>query len=43
MATLDFDHPSWRTAGATAVSYLLILAGLTVLLFLLPYLAFLAF
>lgn len=43
MATIDLDHPSWRTAGATAVSYLLILAVLTVLLFVLPYLAFTAF
>lgn len=38
MATVDFDHPSWRIAGATAASYLLVLVGLTLLLFVLPYL-----
>lgn len=35
------DHPSFRTAGGTAAGYLLILAGMTALLFLVPYLVFL--
>jgi hypothetical protein len=34
-----FDHPAWVTAGATLISYGLILLVLSVLLFLIPYLA----
>ena len=36
----QFDHPAWLTAGATAGGYVAILAVLTVLLFLVPYLLF---
>ncbi|WP_256562610.1 hypothetical protein [Halomarina pelagica] len=35
-----FDHPAFRTAAATVVSYLLILAAMTALLFGVPYLLF---
>lgn len=35
-----FDHPAWLTAAATAGGYLLLLAVLTALLFVLPYLVF---
>ena len=35
-----FDHPAWLTAAGTAGGYLLLLAVMTVLLFLVPYLAF---
>lgn len=35
-----FDHPAWLTAGATAGGYVVILAVLTVLFFLVPYLLF---
>lgn len=42
MATLRerFDHPTWITIGGTAVSYLVILAIMTILLFAVPYLVF---
>jgi hypothetical protein len=33
----QFDHDSWRTALGTLVSYGLVLAAVTVLLFLVPY------
>ena len=36
-----FDHPSFLTAASTVASYLLILTLMTVVLFALPYLAFL--
>ena len=34
------DHPSWRAAIATFLTYAIIIGVLTVLLFGLPYLAF---
>ena len=40
MDTFDrFDHPAWVTAGATLVSYGLVLLVLFLLLFVVPYLA----
>ncbi len=39
--TETFDHDAWLTAGATGVSYLLVLLGVFVVLFVVPYLAFL--
>ncbi|EMA31578.1 hypothetical protein [Natronobacterium lacisalsi] len=36
----EFDHPSWITAAGMGVGYLLILALLTLALFVLPWLAF---
>lgn len=42
MAAIDTDHPSWRTAAGTFTSYALLLAIVTVFLFLVPY-AFFAF
>jgi hypothetical protein len=36
-----YDQPTWWTAGATALSYGLVLLVLFVLLFVLPYLLFL--
>jgi len=36
----EFDHPAWITAVGTGVGYLLILAVLTVALFVLPWLVF---
>jgi len=38
----DFDHPAWLTAAGTVGGYLVILAVMTVLLFLVPYLIFTA-
>lgn len=38
----QFDHPSWFAAGGTVVGYLLILVVLTVALFVVPWLVFLA-
>jgi hypothetical protein len=35
-----FDHPSWLTAVFTAVAYGVLLIGLFVALFVVPYLAF---
>lgn len=41
MYALDrFDHPAWWTAAGTLVSYGLILLGLFVLLFVVPFLAY---
>lgn len=41
MDTLDrFDHPAWVTAGATLVSYGLVLLVLFALLFVVPYLVY---
>ncbi|WP_200840294.1 hypothetical protein [Natrialba sp. INN-245] len=37
-----FDHPSWIAAAGTGVGYLLILAVLTVALFVVPWLVFAA-
>ncbi|SFC05560.1 hypothetical protein SAMN05444422_10448 [Halobiforma haloterrestris] len=36
----EFDHPSWITAAGMGVGYLLILAVLTIALFLVPWLVF---
>jgi hypothetical protein len=36
----DFDHPAWRTAGATGVAYALAIGGLFLVLFVGPYLLF---
>ena len=38
----EFDHPAWLTAAGTGLGYLLILAVLTVALFIVPYLVFTA-
>lgn len=35
-----FDRPAWITAGATLAGYLVVLAFLTILLFVVPYLLF---
>jgi len=37
---VDLDHPSLRTAAATAAAYGLILLGILLVVFLLPYAAF---
>lgn len=37
MELAEFEHSSWRTAAATAVSYGLILVVMFVLLFMVPY------
>jgi len=43
MDTLDrFDHPAWLTAAGTLAGWGLILAVLFVVLFVVPYLAFVA-
>ncbi|MDQ2049144.1 hypothetical protein RBH26_01470 [Natronolimnohabitans sp. A-GB9] len=36
----EFDHPSWIAAAGTGIGYLLILAVLTVALFIIPWLVF---
>ena len=36
----EFEHPSWTTAAGTGIGYLLILALLTVALFVVPWLVF---
>ena len=38
----EFEHSSWITAGGTVIGYLLILAVLTVALFVVPWLLFAA-
>jgi hypothetical protein len=38
----DFDHESWQTALGTFGSYLLVLVALFVVLFVVPFLVFLA-
>lgn len=38
----EFDHPSWLTAVGTFVGYGVILVVMTVVLFLIPYLIFMA-
>ena len=38
----EFEHPSWIAAASTGVGYVLILAVLTLALFVVPYLVFLA-
>ncbi|MFC7166430.1 hypothetical protein [Halospeciosus flavus] len=40
MAAIDTEHPSWRVAAGTFVSYGILLAVVTVLLFLVPYAVF---
>jgi len=42
MAFEEFDHPAWVTAATTLTSYALAILVLFVLLFVLPYLAFVA-
>lgn len=43
MSTLaQFDHPSWTTAVGTLASYLLVLVGMTLLFFGVPYAIFTA-
>ena len=37
---IDVDHPAWRAALGTAGGYVVLLAVLTVLLFLVPYALF---
>lgn len=37
MPVIDTDHPAWRVAGGTVLSYVLVLALITVVFFLLPY------
>jgi len=39
---VEFDHPIWRVLAGTAGAYLVLLAIMTVLLFLVPYLIFTA-
>ena len=39
---VDFSAPPWRAALGTASGYLVILAVMTVLLFLVPFLVFVA-
>lgn len=36
----EFDHPTWVTVGSTLVSYGLVLLGMTVLLFGIPFAVF---
>ncbi len=36
----DFEHPAWLTAAGTGIGYVLILAVLTVALFIVPWLVF---
>ncbi|MBZ6496356.1 hypothetical protein [Natrinema longum] len=36
----EFEHPSWLTAAGTGIGYVLILAVLTVAMFIVPYLVF---
>ncbi|NUB91754.1 hypothetical protein HTZ84_08870 [Haloterrigena sp. SYSU A558-1] len=38
----EFDHPAWLTAAGAGLGYLLILAVLTVALFIVPYVVFTA-
>jgi len=38
-----FDHPIWQVVAGTAGAYLVLLAIMTVLFFLIPYLIFTAF
>lgn len=37
---MDYSHPSWLTAAGAGGAYLLILAVMTVALFLVPYVLF---
>ncbi|WP_195893063.1 hypothetical protein [Halopiger djelfimassiliensis] len=36
----EFEHPSWLTAAGTGIGYVLILAVLTLALFIVPWLVF---
>ncbi|ELY62663.1 hypothetical protein [Natronobacterium gregoryi] len=38
----EFEHPSWAAAAGTIAGYLLVLVLLTVALFIVPWLVFLA-
>lgn len=37
----QFDHPAWVSIVGMGISYLVLLVGITVVLFLFPYLVFL--
>lgn len=37
----QFRHPAWQTVVGMGISYLAMLVGITIVLFLLPYLVFL--
>ncbi|MFC6988156.1 hypothetical protein ACFQJD_04470 [Haloplanus sp. GCM10025708] len=39
----DYDHASWRAAAGTLAGYGLVLAAMFVVLFVVPFLLFLAF
>ena len=36
----EFEHPAWLTAAGTGIGYILILAVLTLALFIVPWLVF---
>ena len=36
----SFDHDSWRTAAGTGIGYLVVLAAITLALFVVPFLLF---
>jgi hypothetical protein len=40
METPDLEQPAWQAAIGTVLSYGVVLVGMTILLFLLPYLLF---
>lgn len=40
---VDIEHPIWRVVAGTGSAYLVLLALMTVLLFLLPYLVFVTY
>ncbi|RKD97505.1 hypothetical protein [Halopiger aswanensis] len=40
LTRIDLEHPSWLTAASTIAGYLVILAILTVALFVVPWLVF---
>jgi hypothetical protein len=42
MARSEFTHPAWRVALGTAASYGVVLVALFVVLFVVPYLLFIA-
>ena len=42
MDVSSFDHDSWRTAAGTGVGYLVVLAAITLALFVVPFLIFYA-
>ena len=40
MDARSFDHDSWRTAAGTGVGYIVVLAAITLALFVVPFLLF---